>query len=118
MIKPVRDTSLDLLLELDGQVLVVDEKAGYWVKFAVCRVPASKERPHGLAYSLTLHDAAGERLIGFDNAHPVRGGKASGRDHRHRLKTVRPYTYKDAAGLLEDFWTEVDKVLRERGALS
>jgi hypothetical protein len=30
-----RDTSLDTLLDLDGQVLVLDEKGGYWVKFDV-----------------------------------------------------------------------------------
>lgn len=39
------------------------------------------------------------------------------RDHRHRLRSIRPYEYTDAAALLEDFWKEVDEVLRERGAL-
>ena len=37
--------------------------------------------------------------------------------HRHRLRSIGPYEYKDAATLLEDFWTEVDEVLRERGSL-
>ena len=32
-----RDPSLDTLLDLDGQVLVIDE-AGYWVKFVVNQV--------------------------------------------------------------------------------
>jgi hypothetical protein len=50
-----RDASLDTLLDLDGQVLVLDEKAGYWVKFDVKRVLPTKERPHGLDYSITLH---------------------------------------------------------------
>jgi hypothetical protein len=69
---------------------------------------------------LTLHDADGERLVGFDNSHPVRQGsgpgakRPTGQDHKHRLKTVRPYDYKDAASLLADFWTEV-AVLKERG---
>ncbi len=36
-------------------------------------------------------------------------------DHRHRLRTVRPYDYQDAATLLMDFWREVDALLRERG---
>ncbi len=49
-----RDSSLDTLLDLNGQVLVIDE-AGYWVKFAVHKVPASTSKPHGLDYSLTLH---------------------------------------------------------------
>jgi hypothetical protein len=36
-------------------------------------------------------------------------------DHRHRLQTVKPYAYKDAATLLADFWQAVDAVLKERG---
>jgi hypothetical protein len=39
-------------------------------------------------------------------------------DHRHRLRTVRPYDYRDAATLLEDFWKAVDSVLRERGVIT
>lgn len=105
-----QDSSLDLLLDLDGQVLVIDPDGGHWVRFVVTRVPASKERPHGLDYSLTLHDRNGERIVSFDNAHPVRrsagpGGKGKDvRDHRHRLKTIRPYEYQDAATLVADFW--------------
>src|SRR5215510_15583258 len=115
-----RDPSLDTLLDLHGQVLVVDSAGRYWVKFIVHRVPVTEERPHGLDYSLTLHDAEGERLVGFDNAHAVRrGNKPSGKsrrlyDHKHRLKTVRPYEYRNAADLLADFWAEVDAVLKEK----
>jgi hypothetical protein len=58
-----------MLLELDGQVLVVDPKGGHWVRFVVTQVPASAEKPHWLDYSLTLHGPDGERLVGFDNAH-------------------------------------------------
>lgn len=114
---------LDALLDLDGQVLVVDPNGGYWVKFMARRVPASPERPAGVCYSLTLHDAAGRRLVGFDNAHAIRksarpGGKGRrSPDHKHRLGTVRPYPFRDAATLLEDFWKEVDGVLKEKGVL-
>jgi len=38
-------------------------------------------------------------------------------DHRHRLRTVRPYDYRDGATLLADFWQSVDAVLKERGVL-
>lgn len=114
--------SLDTLLDLDGQVLVIDPEARYWVRFVVRRVPTTLERPHGLDYALTLHGPNGERLVGLDNAHPVAGSSAPGagrrrraRDHRHRLATVRPYDYQDAATLLADFWAEVESVLRERG---
>lgn len=43
-----RDRSLDTLLDLDGQVLVVDVDGGHWVKFVVTRVPVSPEKPHDL----------------------------------------------------------------------
>lgn len=117
------DSGLDNLLELNGVSFFVDEAGHYTVKFVVIRVPITEERPHGLSYSLTLHDMHGERLVGFDNAHPVKSqsgpaGKSSKvHDHKHRLKTVRPYDYKDAATLLADFWDQVDSVLREKGVL-
>ena len=119
----VRDSDDEVLLDLDGQVFVVDTKGQYWVRFSVRRAPAAPDRPHGLRYSLTLHGPDGSRLVGFDNAHAVResqgpGGKSRGpRDHKHRMETVRPYRFKDAAKLLEDFWAEVDGVLREKGVI-
>jgi hypothetical protein len=113
-----RDPTLDLLLALDGRVLVVDPEGGHWVRFVVTQVPVSQEKPHGIDYSLTLHGPDGERLVGFDNAHPVaRQRRGSAQDHRHRLRTVRPYEYRDAATLLADFWKTVDAVLRERGVI-
>jgi hypothetical protein len=63
-----RDDALDVLLDLDGQVFVVDPDGGHWVRFVVTRVPTSPEKPHGIDYSLTLHGPDGERLVGFDNA--------------------------------------------------
>src|SRR5277367_3202460 len=116
-----RDPSLDALLELNGQVLVIDPETRHWVRFAIHRVPVSNAKPHGLDYSLTLHGPDGERLVGFDNAHPVRnrsgpGGKTGSTfDHKHLLGTARSYEYKDAATLLADFWAAVDVVLREKG---
>lgn len=110
------------MLELHDLTLFVDE-IGHWVKFVVRRANVTAERPHGLSYSLTLHAPDGARLVGFDNAHPARGRrgpgtrKREGSDHRHRLRTIRPYDYKDAATLLEDFWNEVDRVLKERGSI-
>ncbi len=110
-----RDDSLDYLLSLHGQILFIDEAGEYWVKFIVRRVPANPARPHGLDYSLTLHDASGERLLGFDNAHAVKGSRNKQADHRHVHKTVKPYMYEDAGTLIEDFWKEVDRILKERG---
>jgi hypothetical protein len=116
-----RDARLDTLLDLDGEVFVVDPKG--WVKFEARRVPPTPERPHGLEYSLSLHSPERERLVGFDNAHRMRrsaglGGNAKGAyDHKHRLRSVRAYGYRDAATLLADFWAEVDGILKERGIL-
>lgn len=59
-----RDPSLGVLLDLNGQVLVIDPEGRYWVRFVVRRVPATAGRPHGLDYSLTLHGPASERLVG------------------------------------------------------
>jgi len=102
---------------------VVDPKGEYWVRFVVRRVESSPERPYGLNYSLTLHGPGGDRLVGFDNAHATResrgpGGAPGGPyDHRHRRDTVRPYRFKDAGTLIEDFWAEVDRFLKEKGVL-
>lgn len=115
MVVARRDPALDTLLDLDGQVLVID-KGGYWVKFVVHQVLLTADKPHGLDYTLTLHGADGERLVGFDNAHPVAGhGKGAAKDHRHRLRTVKPYDYTDAGALVAAFWKEVESVMRERG---
>jgi hypothetical protein len=114
---PSHDPSLNTLLDLDGQVLVIDE-AGFWVRFVVRQVPATPDKPHGIDYTLTMHGPDGARLVGFDNAHQVAGrrsGAVEPKDHKHRLRTVRPYDYTDAATLLTAFWQEVESVLRERG---
>jgi len=118
-----RDSGLDNLLDLDGQVLVVDPNGKFWVKFSVKKVEPIPEKPHGLDYSLTLHDETGQRLIGFDNAHTVQSGAGPGAkrkkeyDHKHRHRTIKPYEYKNAADLVGDFWAEVDKILKAKGVI-
>ncbi|MFV2059612.1 MAG: DUF6516 family protein, partial [Gammaproteobacteria bacterium] len=78
------------------------------------------ECPHGIKYCLTLHDQMGKRLLGFDNAHPVKlrsQGRFSGRriiyDHIHTVSNnqVEPYIFESAEQLITDFFREVDKVL-------
>ncbi len=117
-----RDHSLDALLDLNGQKLAVDEEGRYWAEFSAKKVKPSPERPHGLNYALTLHDRkTGRRLVGFDNAHAVAPTKGPGgkkrrkHDHKHRLLTIQPYDYHDAAALVADFWRTVDSVLKEKG---
>lgn len=116
------ETGIETPLDLDGQI--IDQKGGYWVKFEVRRVDPSPEIPHGIRYSLTLHDADGTRVMGFDNAHAVRHpkrGRYAGRvvayahQHRHAADTGVPYEFQDAYQLLRDFFEKVDKRLRELG---
>jgi len=121
MAEPKHDAGLDDLLAFDGVVFVVDPVGKHWVKFVVKRVPPSRERPHGIGYTLTLHAADGERVVGYDNAHAVSTGSGPSRqtsethDHRHRHGTTKPYAYSDAATLMQDFWNDVYAVLHERG---
>jgi hypothetical protein len=113
------DPSLDTLLELDGELVVLEN--GMWVKFVAHRIVPDERRPQGVAYSLTLHDRRGARVFGIDNAHGTRrsagpaGRRGQATDHMHRGNVVRPYEYRDAAGLLADFWDGVDAVLRSGG---
>ena len=116
------DPGADVLLDLDGQVFVVDAKGQYWVRLSVSWVASSAERPHGLNYSLTLHGPGGHGLVDLTTLIPSgnRAGlvaKAGDLGHRHRMETVRPYRFKDAATLWVDFWTEVDKLLKEKGVI-
>ena len=117
-----RGLGLDTLLDLHGETLFIDD-IGHWVKFVVLRTDVTAERPLGLSYSLTLHAPDGTRLVGFDNAHPVRERRVprtrrrEEADHWHRMRTVRPYEYKDAPTLLGDSWTELATVPREVGAI-
>ncbi len=67
------DKELHVLLDLDGENFWINEK--YWVKFSARKVNPNEQKPHGIAYSLTLHNALNERIIGFDNAHGVRKEK-------------------------------------------
>ncbi len=115
------DHTLEFLLAFDGRIHHFE--GGYWIKFEIKCVERSKERPHGLAYSFTLHDPKGMRLIGFDNAHQIRARgsrlkqQPAATDHWHRTEKDggRPYPFKDAETLIDDFFDEVERVLSERG---
>ncbi len=116
-----RDPSLDTLLELDG-VIFGGLAGGHWVKFDVRRVPVTASRPFGIRYSASLHDSSGNRVFGIDNAHgiSVRKGirkiRARTFDHVHRTKGDLgvAYPYQDAATLIRDFWTAVNRILGEQ----
>jgi hypothetical protein len=78
--------------------------------------------PHGIRYSLTLHEPYGKRIQGYDNAHAVKLPKKfkfTGRrlvydnKHRHVSDQGVPYEFQAAQQLLVDFFAEVDRVLDE-----
>lgn len=94
---------------------------GFWVTIVARRVPPDADHPHGVNDSLTLHDSGGQRVLGIDNAHLVRltrgppGRFSAVRDHLHRGESVRAYSYRSADALLDDFWREVEAILKREG---
>lgn len=112
------DKTLEFLLDLNGQIMVINENIGLWVKFEIKETDSTGDRPHGIKYSLTMHDRNNKRIMGFDNAHAIEyGGKNNvppkkTYDHWHRSEEDygRPYKYVNAGRLVEDFWKEVDKI--------
>jgi Family of unknown function (DUF6516) len=114
------DAGLATLLLLNGEIY--DQGNGYWIKVEAWPVEWNEHLPHGVRYSLTLHDRYGTRLLGFDNAHAVKppkrrchAGRRLAYDHRHRHARDKgvPYEFTSPQQLLEDFFNEVDRVLEE-----
>jgi len=113
------DETLFTLLHLDGEIFPMD--SGYWTKFEVYRVEPEPHIPHGIRYSLTLHDRYNRRVLGFDNAHAVRpsrkgyGARKITWDHKHKCDKISPYDYASASQLLEDFWCDVEQIINQDG---
>lgn len=114
------DPALDVLLDFNGVRL--EQSGGYWIKIEARLVDASRAAPHGIRYSLTLHDPHGKRILGYDNAHaikPPKKAKSQGRvwafDHKHRHISDHgvPYVFTSVQQLLGDFWADVNQILRE-----
>lgn len=116
---PKRLTELDTLLDLDDEIMVQD--GGYWVKIEARRVKVTPGIPHGIRYSLTLHDPDGTRVLGYDNAHAIDppkkkfGGQRLEYDHvhRHAKDKGEAYEFSGPDELLKDFFEDVDKLLKE-----
>jgi uncharacterized protein YwbE len=90
-------------------VLLYHDKAdwpdGSIVEMTIWRLPTvSKERPHGLKYSL-FYGRPDQRIIGYDNE----SGKG---DHRHYGDVEQGYRFTDVEILIADFIADVRK---ERG---
>ena len=112
-------SGLDTLLDLNGQVLIQED--GSWIKIEARLVETGTHRPHGVKYSLTLHAPDGQRLMGYDNAHGLerKGNRHMATrlpyDHRHPFEKREPipYEFSSPEELLQDFFAEVDRVLKE-----
>mgnify|MGYP000586444171 CR=1 FL=1 len=89
----VEDSGIDNLLLLDGEIIEADSELEFYAHFAASRVDVSEARPHGIRYSLTLHDKYGEQLLGFDNSHPIED-KRRGRYSKHRKLTTWDHKHK------------------------
>lgn len=85
-------------------------------------MPPTPDIPHGIRYSLTLHEPYGRRILGYDNAHGVKppkhfkhSGKRYPFDHKHLGLSHNGvlFEFKDAQGLLVRFFDEVDALLAE-----
>ena len=110
-----RIDDLEPLLNLDGEIFLLEN--GYWTKFEATRVALTQYIPHGIKYSLTLHDRNNTRILGFDNAHAIKyrkmkyGARKRTWDHKHMMEKVYRYEFESASQLLEDFWKAVDEII-------
>ncbi|MBE9545934.1 MAG: hypothetical protein IMF10_00390 [Proteobacteria bacterium] len=111
------DETLDVLLSMHGEIFLMDD--GFWTKFEAYKVEPGEHIPHGIRYSLTLHDKHNTRILGFDNAHSFKpkkrryGAYKVSWDHKHKREKILPYEYESAGQLLEDFWSDVEQIIKE-----
>ncbi|MGA8148366.1 MAG: hypothetical protein WB870_12465, partial [Gallionellaceae bacterium] len=101
------DNGIDTLIDLNGNI--VQQERGFWVEIHAWRVAPTILIPHGIRYSLTLHDRSGVRVLGYDNAHAAKppgrfkyAGQILPYDHKHRHIADKGvmYDFKDAYQLL------------------
>jgi hypothetical protein len=99
---------LEVLLSFDG--VSYEAAAGYVVEFVVKRTATTAERPHGISYALVFRPMHGEPYVRFVKASPAY-------DHWHRDENDpgRPYKFTTATQLLDDFWIEVKRAMKEKG---
>jgi len=105
---------LENLLNLHGEIFPLDN--GYWVKFEAYKVKPNISIPHGIRYSLTLHNKRNNRVIGYDNAHSFKstkkyGAKKESYDHIHKQINIISYKFESASQLIEDFWQSAEQYM-------
>ena len=76
------------------------------LEMSIWRLPeTSKERPHGLKYSL-FYGREGKRLVGYDNER----GKG---DHKHVGDKETRYRFLSVEQLVADFLADVERAKHE-----
>jgi hypothetical protein len=85
---------------IENRKLIFDD--GSIIEIRIWRLPtATRERPHGLKYSL-FYGRRAERIIGYDNE----AGKG---DHRHYRQKEEKYHFATYEELIRDFMTDVKR---------
>lgn len=93
---------------------------GYSATFRFWLATEVGENEHPYRYELVLHDPNNERILGYDNAHPVnwKTGMFKHRsefpDHFHRTKSDKgvPYEFVSISRVLEDFFCRSERSLK------
>lgn len=75
------------------------EPDGDLIEIKIWRVPASRDKPHGVKYSL-VYIQHGQRVIEYDN------GEGKG-DHKHIKGEEEPYLFEGVDKLFEDFHCDI-----------
>lgn len=103
----------ETLLDMNG--FHFNYKGTYSVKYEATKTS------NGVKYSLTLHDEFGTRVIGYDNAHPIKvskgyKGKKFAVHHWHKSKECKgvEYLFSTYGKLMEDFYISVDKYIEDK----
>jgi len=78
---------------------------GSFQEIKIWRVPRSKDKPHGLKYSLA-YIVGGERVVGYDNSE----GKG---DHRHFRGEEYPYKFQGLDKLWRNFNADIARFKEE-----
>lgn len=115
------NNGLNNLLEFHNEVMYLDNKGRFYSKFEAKICEPNEHIPHGIRYSLTLHDKklspSETRIFGIDNSH---GGKFSGSkhthrkvewDHMHKNEKITYYDFENSEKLMVDFWENVKTIL-------
>lgn len=96
---------------------------GYSATFRFWLADAPNEGQHPYRYELVLHGPQNDRMMGYDNAHPVKWKSGMFRhrsenpDHYHRTGSDpgRPYEFVSITQVLKDFFNKTESTLENLG---